>query len=141
MTKKKLEGMVFDHVFSSPLRRARKLAAYCGYDNPTLDDRLKEMNMGDWEMQRYDDIKDDALQMWYKDYMHLATRNGESFPMLYARVASFLDELKQQPYNRIAIFAHGGVLISAGIYAGLFAQDEHAFEHLVPFGGTERIEL
>ena len=50
MTKKKLEGMVFDHVFSSPLRRARKLAAYCGYDNPTLDDRLKEMNMGDWEM-------------------------------------------------------------------------------------------
>ena len=133
MTKKKLEGMVFDHVFASPLRRARKLAAYCGYDNPTLDDRLKEMNMGDWEMQRYDDIKDDALQMWYKDYMHLATRNGESFPMLYARVASFLDELKQQPYNRIAIFAHGGVLISAGIHGGLYSW-ENAWRNLPDYG-------
>lgn len=138
-TKEEISGMEFDHVFSSPLQRARKLAAYCGFTHPALDDRLKEMNMGDWEMQRYDEIKDDALQMWYNDYMHLATRNGESFPLLYERVAAFLDELRRKPFRRVAIFAHGGVLICAGIYAGLFPQDEHAFEHLVGFGGTQRI--
>ena len=56
-TKRNLESMLdnnkLDIVFSSPLTRARKLAAFCGYDNPVTDDRLKEMNMGDWEMMRY----------------------------------------------------------------------------------------
>ena len=126
----------FDAVFSSPLTRARKLAAFCGYDHPEIDDRLKEMYMGDWEMQRYDEIEDGSLQQWYNDYMHLAATNGESFPILYA----FLDELKSRPYHRSAIFAHGGVLICAGIYGGLFSSD-HAFEHLTPYGGIEVIRI
>lgn len=68
----------FDAVFSSPLTRARKLATFCGYAHPEVDDRLKEMYMGDWEMQRYDEIEDGSLQQWYNDYMHLAATNGES---------------------------------------------------------------
>lgn len=126
----------FDAVFSSPLTRARKLATFCGYAHPEVDDRLKEMYMGDWEMQRYDEIEDGSLQQWYNDYMHLAATNGESFPILYA----FLDELKSRPYHRSAIFAHGGVLICAGIYGGLFSSD-HAFEHLTPYGGIEVIRI
>lgn len=128
----------FDKVYSSPLTRARKLADFCGYPEPAVDKRIKEMHMGDWEMQRFDDIKDDALQMWYKDYMNISATNGESFPMLYARVKSFLDELRTKPYQRVAVFAHGGVLICAGIYAGLFPQ-ENCFSHLVDCGGTQRI--
>ena len=92
VTRAKLEGMVFDQVYSSPLTRATKLAAYCGFPSPVLDDRLKEMNMGDWEMQRYDDIRDEALQRWYDDYMHLPATGGESFPMLHHRVSSFFGE-------------------------------------------------
>ena len=57
------DGITPDVIYSSPLSRAMKLAAFCGYDNPVQDERLKEMNMGDWEMQKYDEIKDDALQM------------------------------------------------------------------------------
>ena len=129
-----------DKVFSSPLTRARKLAAYCGFDTPQLDERLKEMNMGDWEMQQYDAIKDDALQMWYDDYMHLRATNGEGFPDLYARVASFLDELKEKEYRRVARFAHGGVLLCAGIYAGLFPK-EGCFSHLVECGGVQRLHI
>ena len=129
-----------DKGFSSPLTRARKLAAYCGFDTPQLDERLKEMNMGDWEMQQYDAIKDDALQMWYDDYMHLRATNGEGFPDLYARVASFLDELKEKEYRRVAIFAHGGVLLCAGIYAGLFPK-EGCFSHLVECGGVQRLHI
>ena len=120
-TKRNLESMLDDNkldiVFSSPLTRARKLAAFCGYDNPVTDDRLKEMNMGDWEMMRYDDIesKDPAILKWYNDYMNLAATNGESYRMLYQRVANFLDELRQHDYQRVAIFAHGGVLICVGL--------------------------
>jgi alpha-ribazole phosphatase len=138
-TKRCLEPLKpFDIVYSSPLTRAKKLADFCGYPNPIIDERLKEMNMGDWEMMRYDDITDPALQRWYTDYMHLAATNGESFPMIYKRVSEFLDELKQKPYKRAAIFAHGGVLICAGIYGGLFSA-ENAFENLVPYGGIEKI--
>ena len=132
----------FDAVFSSPLTRARKLAAYCGYPNPTLDNRLKEMNMGDWEMRLYDDIakEDPHILAWYEDYMHLEATGGESFPLLYDRVSAFLDWLKTQSYDHVAIFAHGGVLICAGIYGRLFAK-ENAFENLVAFGGIQEIEI
>ena len=130
----------FDAVFSSPLTRARKLAAYCGYPHPTLDNRLKEMNMGDWEMQRFDEIVDDNLQRWYADYMNVRTTNGEGFPDVYSRVSDFLNQLKTQPHRRVVVFAHGGVLICAGIYAGVFKR-ENAFEHLTPFGGLLRMTI
>lgn len=132
--------MPFDAVYSSPLTRARKLAAYCGYPTPTVDARLMEMNMGQWEMQLYDEIQDPHLQAWYQDYMHLPTTGGEAFPNLRARVASFLDQLRQQEYERVAVFAHGGVLVAAGLYAGLYTE-ENAWDHLVPFGGLITIEL
>lgn len=145
ITKKKLQeifsdGTEPDIVFSSPLTRALKLAKFCGYDSPIKDNRLKEMNMGEWEMQKFDEIKDKALQMWYEDYMHLKATGGEGFPDLYERVAAFLDELKTKEYRRVAIFAHGGVLLCAGIYAGLFPA-EGCFQHLVECGGIQRLSL
>lgn len=140
-TKRQLETFgTFDAVFSSPLSRARKLADFCGYPDARLDDRLKEMNMGDWEMQKYEEITDPYIQEWYKDYLHLPTPHGESFPMIYQRVSQFLDELKRQPFRRVAIFAHGGVLICAGIYGGLYPKDS-CFNHLTDYGGIERIEI
>ena len=139
-TKAVLDTKVFDCVYSSPLTRARKLAAYCGYKHPLTDNRLKEMNMGDWEMQRFDEIKDNNLKKWYEDYIHTPTTNGESFETFYQRVASFLDELKQRDLQQVAIFAHGGVLMCAGIYAKLFNTD-NCFEHQVGYGGIEEIEI
>lgn len=130
----------FDAVYSSPLSRALRLAAYCGYPEARCDDRLMEMSMGQWEMRRYDEIDDPALQQWYGDYLHLPTRGGESFPQLYARVADFLDELRRQPYRKVAVFAHGGPLVCAGIYAGLFSEED-SFAHQVPYGGIQQIIL
>ena len=122
-----------DMVYSSPLTRARKLAAYCGYPDAVTDDRLKEMNMGEWEMQLYDEIRDPHLQEWYDDYINQPTTGGESFRQQYQRVASFLDDLKNKPYNRVAIFAHAGVLISAGLHAGLYQWD-NAWSNLADYG-------
>jgi alpha-ribazole phosphatase len=107
---------------------------------PVLDDRIMEMSMGVWEMQIFDEIKDPRLDAWYKDYMHLPIPGGESFPILYQRVTAFLDEVKTKPYRRIAVFAHGGVLLCAGLYAGLFTEQE-AWNHLVEYGGIEKITI
>lgn len=130
----------FDKVYCSPLTRAVQLATYCGYPDAQRDKRLLELNMGDWEMKNYDDIIDAYAQHWYKDYMHLPTPNGESFEMQLHRVSEFLDELRQQPYQNVAIFAHGGILIAAQVYAGLVPFEE-GFKALVPYGGIVQIEL
>ena len=140
VTKSRIDGITFDQVYTSPLTRASKLAAYCGYPDAIRDDRLMEMNMGEWEMRRYDEIDDPALQAWFEDFLHLPAMGGESFPILYQRVASFLDELREKPYECVAVFAHGGVLICAGIYGGLFTADE-AFDHQTGYGGMMVIEV
>lgn len=140
VTKAALEGKTFDIVYTSPLSRARLLAAFCGFPYAVTDDRLKEMNMGDWEMRKYDNINDPNLQAWYDDYIHLAATNGESFTMLYHRVKAFLDELKASSRSSAAIFAHGGVLLCAGLYAGLYTT-ERLFDNLTPYGGILEINI
>lgn len=132
-----VEG-AFDSSFTSPLSRCTRLATACGYGDALRDDRLKEIDFGQWEMQRFDAIQDPRLQEWFGDYYNVQATGGESFMMQYKRVAAFLDELKQQRYERVAIFAHGGVLICAQIYAGTVAKEE-AFEALTPYGGIVRI--
>lgn len=139
-TRSQLTGLTFDAVFTSPLTRAAKLAAFCGFPQALRDDRLKEMNMGTWEMKRFDDITDPQLQRWYDNYLHEPTQGGEAFIDLYRRVADFLDELRRQPYRRVALFAHGGVLICARAYAGDLTLAD-GMKHLTPYGGVERITL
>mgnify|MGYP002622541711 CR=1 FL=1 len=130
----------FDAIYSSPLQRARKLAAFCGYAAPRLDDRLMEMSMGEWEMKPYSELTDDYAKQWFDDYLSMPTPGGEGFPMLRQRVDEFLDELRLKPYQRVAVFAHGGVLVCAGLYGGLF-ELENAYSHQVGYGGIERIEI
>lgn len=130
----------FDMVYSSPLTRARLLADYCGYPTPRLDNRLKELNFGRWEMQKYDDIDDPYIQEWYDNFVDAPIPGGESFREMYDRIAGFLDELKTRDFENVLIFAHGGVLACARVYAGL-CDLRHAFENLIPFGGMLGIEI
>ncbi len=130
----------FDHVYTSPLTRCVRLATYCGYPDAERDKRLMELNFGSWEMKSFDNNDDPRLKEWYADYLNVAATGGESFAMQYQRVSQFLDELKTKSYKRVAIFAHGGVLICAQIYAGVITAEE-AFSALTPYGGIIKIDL
>lgn len=136
----RLKGVDFDKVFVSPLSRCVRLADYCGYESAIRDARLMELNFGEWEMQKFDEIKDRRLQEWYNDYFHVAATGGESFDMQLHRVSQFLQELRKSGYRRVAIFAHGGVLICAQIFAGAIKKEE-AFNALTPYGGIVKIEI
>lgn len=139
--KSRLDAMEpFDAAYTSPLSRATKLAAFCGYHDAIRDERLKEISMGQWEMRRYDQIDDPRLQRWYDDFLHIEPTGGESFDMFYARVAAFLDDLRRRQHRRVAIFAHGGVLLCAGVYAGLYSMEE-CMAHQADYGGSLTIEL
>lgn len=139
-TRKKLEGLIFDQAYTSPLSRATRLAGYCGFPDAIRDERLKEMNMGDWEMIPFNQINTPEASKWLEDYLNIPAKNGESFKDLYHRVSAFLDELKEKPFQKVVIFAHGGVLVCAQAYAGHIKLKE-GFENLTPYGGIIKINL
>ena len=140
ITAQQLQDDVFDAVFTSPLSRCTRLAEHCGYPDAIRDARLKELDFGEWEMKEFDKIDDPRLQEWYDDYFHVAATGGESFIMQLQRVSEFLDEVSRQKYGRVAVFAHGGVLICAQIYAGTLKMED-AFGALTPYGGIVRLQL
>jgi alpha-ribazole phosphatase len=140
LVRQQLQAFSFDAAYTSPLSRCTKLATFCGYADAKRDDRLKELNFGAWEMCRFSQIEDPRLPLWYADYLHVAATEGESFAHLHRRVAAFLDELRTTESRCVAIFAHGGVLIGAQLYAGLITEAEAAHA-LAPYGGIVRISL
>lgn len=112
--KERLLRYSFDKVYSSPLSRCVKLAEFCGFFNPAIDSRLAEMNFGEWEMNRYEEINDPRLQEWFDDYLNIAPTGGESVLDQCRRFLEFINELKQSYTDQtIAIFTHGGILINA----------------------------
>ena len=141
VVRKKVEGICFDAVWSSPLSRCVRLANYCGFRNIQTDDRLKELNFGEWEMKSWDEISADPYsRQWFDDWVNVPARNGESLQQLYNRLTDFLNEIKKQHYQQVCLFTHGGILATAGAYVGKYALKK-AFEQVPPFGSVVHIEI
>lgn len=137
LVKQQIEGIDFDIAFSSPLSRCTRLATYCGFENAELNSSIKELDFGDWEMRKWEDVD---TSVWDVDWINNAPLYGESFAEMYDRVAAFFDGLKKREYNRIAIFAHGGVVACAKVYFNGIAVDK-AFEVKVDYGEISRFTL
>ena len=104
-----------DVVYSSPLKRCTTLAHKIS-DNITLDDRLKELDFGSWEMQKWDAIPLFEIQPWYDNFVNTSTLNGESYQDLQHRVLDFYKGLKKQKLSSVAIITHSGVIRSLLAY-------------------------
>lgn len=100
----------FDQVFTSPLSRCTFLANELGFYDAILDERLKEMNFGDWELKKWEDINSDDLQNWMDNYDTVTTPNGESLMDLYLRVETFYEDLKNRNDRKVLIITHAGVI-------------------------------
>ncbi|MDR3140221.1 MAG: alpha-ribazole phosphatase [Tannerellaceae bacterium] len=138
--KKNLAGLVFDNVWCSPLTRCVRLADYCGYPDAIRDDRLKELNFGEWEMKSWDELTDARSKEWFEDCINVPAPGGESFSDQYKRVAAFLDGVRQGNYRRICIFTHGGVLRSARVYAGEYSIEE-ALAYTSAYGEVIKLQF
>lgn len=136
----RLSGQEFDAVYSSPLQRCRKLALYCGYDHFVTDERLKELNFGRWEGQRWEEIQDPLLQEWYDDWLSMPAGGAESFLEQYNRVSRFMDDLKETNHRKVCVFAHGGTIRAALIYAGVYNFNQ-AFTDDVDYGSQIKITI
>ena len=102
---------ISDAVYSSPLSRCLKMAKQLNPGKEILiDDRLLEMNFGDWEMKNWDEIDQQELNKWMQDFVNEKVPGGENFVTLNNRVNHFIDELLQSSFERVAIFTHAGVI-------------------------------
>lgn len=99
------------HIHSSPLQRCRKLAEYLFPEQDVVyHDALKEINCGDWELMKWDDIAKEQIQPWMEDFVNVRIPNGENYVQLYERTAALFDSL--QDSSPLAIVTHGGVMRS-----------------------------
>lgn len=97
--------------YSSPLKRCKKLAEKLS-NTIIFDNRLKELNFGDWELQNWNDINKKELDYWMSDFLKVAPTNGESYLDLHTRTTNFLLEIAKQKHKKIAIITHAGVIRS-----------------------------
>lgn len=91
-------------VVCSPQQRAFKLAAQFGEPEP--DARLKEMDFGAWEMQRWDNLPRDEIDGWAADLLEYRPPAGETLREVAERT---LDWWAAQPRDATLVaVAHGG---------------------------------
>ena len=139
IVRNKIKEIAFDAVFTSPLSRCVQLTYHCGFESAIVDHRLKELNFGDWEMQKWDDIKDPNLQNWFDDWQNIPATNGESLGDMYRRFSEFIYELPPLA-ETVAIFTHGGIVNCARLYAGQ-TTFEKMFETVPDYGSITELDI
>lgn len=93
-------------VYSSPATRCLTLASVLGSDI-RIDERLQELNFGDWENRRWDDLPRAEFDSWAGNFVDVAPPRGESFRELTRRLESFR---RDRPADDAVIVTHAGVI-------------------------------
>ena len=79
-------------VYSSPLKRCIKLTKRLT-ENYIIDERIKEMNLGDWEMKKMTSIPEGEKLEWENNLLSFKIPNGESNEEFLKRLKSFLEDI------------------------------------------------
>ncbi|MDY8138888.1 alpha-ribazole phosphatase [Aquimarina sp. 2201CG5-10] len=98
-------------VYSSPLQRCKLLAET--FKKPVIfDNRLKELNFGDWELKAWDEISEEEIRPWMNDFVNVSAPEGESYITLQQRVLDFFSDLDSSSSDKIIIVSHAGPMRS-----------------------------
>lgn len=104
-------------IYSSDLLRAYETAQIISsaISAPIInDDRLREINQGEWEGMHVDEIKDKFNSLFRareKDPFNVSSPQGETMGEVYQRVKEALKKiLADHPHDKVVITAHGVVL-------------------------------
>lgn len=127
-----------DAVFSSPLRRCATLASKIN-NRPILDKRIVELNFGDWEMQKWDDIPINEIQPWYDDFVYEACLNGESYFELSERAINFYNDVLRLEQKVVVIVTHSGIIRSLLAYLNGIELKESFDEFKIPYGAVFKV--
>ena len=98
-------------VYSSPLKRCTKLAQQFS-EGIIIDDRLMELNFGDWELLNWNNLPEQASNIWMNDFVNVSTPNGEAYIDLAKRANQVFEEIISTSAKKIVITTHAGVIRS-----------------------------
>lgn len=119
-----LKPYKIDHVYASPLKRARKTAEIiCGVNNIDVskiitESSLIEVNFGIFENMTWDEIREshrEESENWINNRHRYKFPDGESYDDIVSRVSSFVDNV---PDNSL-VATHFGVIQSILLYLNI----------------------
>lgn len=125
-------------IFSSPLQRCLQLAKRLS-TSVISDERLLEVNFGDWEGRRFEDIDADILLHWTNNFVHSPPPNGECFSDLCQRVGDFWQALLTHNAAQVLIITHAGV-IRALLTHILHLPPANAFHFQIDAGSVHKLQ-
>jgi broad specificity phosphatase PhoE len=126
-------------VVSSPLRRARETAEAFG--RPVIiDDRWIELDYGELDGCRPDELADEVWQRWRAD-PGFVPAGGESLRSLGKRVRGACEELSSEAAERDVVVVTHVSPIKAAIAWALDAGDEIAWRMFVFDGSIARVRI
>ena len=129
----------WDRVYSSPLSRCRRLAEQL-CSQPTEDNRLMELNFGNWEGQAWNEIDLVALNSWMDDFVNVACPGGESYREMAGRVGAFWKALIDEDHQSVAVVAHAGP-IRALLAQQLLLPLKHSFRLAIDYGSVSLVRV
>ena len=129
----------FDAVYTSPAQRCIQLARRLKAPHRETRPCLWELNFGDWEMKRWDEISREAIDVWMKDILNTRVPNGESYSDLFLRVSAFWNDLQSTSFNRVAVVAHAGS-IRAIVALFLELAADRSFQLHLDYGKVSLVE-
>jgi alpha-ribazole phosphatase len=101
-------------IYCSPRRRALESArVLAGRAAVTVDDRLREIDFGNFEGLTYDDIAErfpEKYEEWMTHPTQVAFPGGDTFDAMTARVHGALEDLRHRHAgDTVVVVSHGGV--------------------------------
>ena len=111
--RKFIENVKFDKVISSPLVRARETAAILAdipIEDVTVDERIIEVNFGDYELRSYHNLGPALSLYWLLPEVFPAPKSVENVKSMVARSHGFLKELENKDYENVLVVCHGGII-------------------------------
>jgi alpha-ribazole phosphatase len=125
------------HIISSPLQRCRKLAGFLFPERAIeLNDQLKEIHCGDWEMREWDKIPKESLDFWMQNFVSSPFPNGESYEQFHQRITNEFENVISGHNGSVAIVSHGGVMRSILSYITNTSLQDSFDRFKIPYGSV-----
>jgi alpha-ribazole phosphatase len=118
-------------------RLADHLAAARGA-RVTVDDRLRDLDFGEWEGQRWDEIPRVQTTVWSRDIWNQTAPGGESYAALHERVRAVWESLTGGEEAALSIVAPAGPLRALMTVALELPADAFVRLHL-DYGGIAKL--
>ena len=107
----------WEAIYTSPMRRARQTAdALCGLTGvqATIEDGLKEIDYGEWEGLRQDEVKErwpGAFEYWAHDVASRGTPGGETAFAVAARAMRVVEAIRSRhQQGNVLLVSHKATL-------------------------------